>query len=156
MIIYGEVVKPLFKYSAVVSGKDGGRTSPVGPELIVEDHCRLPERSKCPGKKCARRQLWNEGEKALAHVHGLSRQRFIQLGVERVPTHKLDPRKKVSRPFLRRAETSKKPSRFEAPLSNSGSGAAGSRYGGGKALIALLSASIFGVGLVQSRGRVAS
>src|ERR1700675_3225287 len=36
--------------------------------------------------------------------------------------------------FLRCAETSKKPSRFEAPLSNSGSSAAGSRYGGGKAI----------------------
>jgi hypothetical protein len=71
------------------------------------------------------------------------------------PTNLTRARKSRVR-FLRRAETSKKPSRFEAPLSNSGSSAAGSRYGGGKALIALLSASIFGVGLVQSRGRVAS
>jgi hypothetical protein len=101
LIIHGEVVKPLFKYSALVSGKDGGRTSPVGPELIIEDHCRLPERPKIMPRHKTRPpvELWNEEEKALAHVHGLSRQHFIQLGAKRFPPHKLDPRKKVSRVY---------------------------------------------------------
>jgi hypothetical protein len=105
-------------------------------------------------------ELWSEEEeKALAHVHGLSRQHFIQLGANAAhPTNRLTRARKfrVFIRFLRRAETSTKPFRFEAPLSNSGSSAAGSGYGGGKALIALLSATILGVGFVQSRGRVAS
>jgi hypothetical protein len=43
-------------------------------------------------------ELWNEEEKALAHVHGFSRQHFIQLGAERFQPYKpVDPRKKVSR-----------------------------------------------------------
>lgn len=51
------------------------------------------------------------------------------------PTNRLTRARKsrVFIHFLRRAETSRKPSRFKAPLSNSGSSAAGSGYGGGKA-----------------------
>jgi hypothetical protein len=127
-------VKPLLKYSALVSGKDVGRTSPIdGPELIVkasaavEDHARQKTRPAV--------ELWSEEEeKALAHVHGLSRQHFIQLGANAShPTNRLTRARKfrVFIRFLRRAETSKKPFRFEAPLSNSGSSAAGSGYGGG-------------------------
>jgi hypothetical protein len=55
-------------------------------------------RDHAPAQNTLGVELWNEEEKALAHVHGFSRQHFIQLGAERFQPYKpVDPRKKVSR-----------------------------------------------------------